>query len=188
MRAKIAVIAEALNHTQRAFYAGSASLRDVPDDSACRSHASWRDVILANNSRIVHSLCRRATAGGGIYDARAPGNGPFVFACKENLCGFECPVAALEAVAISLSAEYPMSLVEREIVTETYVVGSLGGAPGPMNPPLFSTGATAMMERHGSVLFVLPTSGALSPAECHAIVDDAAGVPRSSLIRNTIPP
>ena len=158
-------MSQELSPTGRAFYIGSASLFNFGPIEALPSG------ILATNSGVVKSLCRSASSCTS-YGARAPGNGSFVFACKENPAMSDCPIAALEAVAISLGAKYPTTKIEIEIVTNSYLVGSLGGWPGPMNPKLISSGPTAMMEKYGSVLYVVPTSGALSPAKSRVVVDN----------------
>ena len=167
-------MSEALSRTGRAFYIGSASLFNFDPIDALPSG------VLAANSGVVKSLCRRASSCTS-YGARAPGNGSFVFACKENPGDMsDCPMAALEAVAISLSAKYPTTKIEIEIVTNSYVVGSLDGWPGPMNPEKISSGGTAMMEKYGSVLYVVPTSGSLSPEDSRVVVDTLR---KSSLAR-----
>jgi hypothetical protein len=157
-----AIIAETLNCTGRTYYLGSASLFNFKKKNARLSG------LLANNSGILNSLCRRTSFGGCKYGSRAPGDGSFVFACKENPSGGDFPMAALEAVAISFSEKYPTTMVEREIVTQTHVLGLLG----PMNPRQFSTGGTTNMEKHGSVLYVVPSRGDLSPADCLVVLDD----------------
>ena len=75
---------------------------------------------------------------------------------------------------------YPTTMIEGAIVRETYVVGSLGDWPGPMSPEGSSAADAAKMGVHGSVLYVVPTSGVVAPSDCRVIIDGArTGVPRS---------
>ena len=71
-------------------------------------------------------------------------------------------------------------MVEMAIVRETYVVGSLCGRPGPMNPEGSSPADDEKMGVHGSVLYVVQTRGVVAPSDCREIIDNArTGVPRS---------
>ena len=75
---------------------------------------------------------------------------------------------------------YPTAMIERAIMCETYVVGSLGGWSGPMDPEGSSPADAEKMRVHGSVLYVVPSSGVVAPSDCHVIIDGArTGVHRS---------
>jgi len=137
-----------------ALYIGSTNAQGLIVDPETQS-------VPADDSRLVKGVTRRGSHGWNHYTSQTE-DGRWVFAASEYPPpGEGFPVPAMIPIAVSFDPTLKTTVAEGRLVR----LGREGKGLLVLNPPIFNGGNGLLMEKHGSVLYLLPTTGNVGRVE-----------------------